>query len=130
MLRKKSYGSVEVVSLDREQLLAELIKIARRMKEIDPGIVAVRLFGSLARGDYTPESDVDIVVFHQGTSLPFLKRADGYRDLFLPLPLDVDIKVYTRKEAAAMREQNSAFIREVLETGAVLFGDDQEQQNQ
>ena len=45
--------------MDREQVLATLRNHERQLKEA--GIVRLSLFGSMARGDAGPESDIDLL---------------------------------------------------------------------
>jgi predicted nucleotidyltransferase len=120
VLQKTSYGSAEVVSLDKEKLLDELRSIASRLMIMDKKIEEVLLFGSIVRGDYTPDSDIDILIIQRDISQPFLKRADRFRDNFIHLPLDTDIKVYTRAEIEEMRKAENPFIEEALRTSVIL----------
>ncbi|RME88962.1 MAG: nucleotidyltransferase domain-containing protein [Anaerolineae bacterium] len=59
---KPSSDSVKVLYLDREALLKHLCEIARHIKTHHPEVRSISLFGSLARGDYTAISDVDILI--------------------------------------------------------------------
>ncbi|MBV8630309.1 MAG: nucleotidyltransferase domain-containing protein [Silvibacterium sp.] len=45
--------------MDKEQVLYTLRQHAPELKEA--GLVHLRLFGSVARGDATPQSDVDLI---------------------------------------------------------------------
>ncbi len=114
MLRTRSYGSVEISSVDRPALLAALSERARRLAAARPEIEEVLLFGSFARGDYTPESDVDLLIVVSGSDVPFLERADPYRDVFSDLPLDVFPLVYTREDLTRMDSDASPFLRSAL----------------
>jgi predicted nucleotidyltransferase len=115
MLRTRSYGSVEISSVDRPALLAALSEKARRLAAAHPEIEEVLLFGSFARGGYTPESDVDLMIVVGASEVPFLKRADAYRDLFSDLPFDVFPLVYTRAELTRMQAEGNLFVRSALE---------------
>jgi predicted nucleotidyltransferase len=120
MLRTRSYGSVEIRSVDRPALLAALAERARRLAAEHPEIEEILLFGSFARGDYTPESDIDLLIVVTATGLPFLERADPYRDLFADLPFDVFPVVYTRAELDGLRRQGNPFVRAALADGLRL----------
>ena len=113
MLRTRSFGTVEVTSVDREALLAELERSAERLGRESPEVEEVHLFGSFARGDYTPESDVDLLVVVIRSEAPFLERPDRYRDFFSAIPLDVNLTVYTREEVDRLRQDASGFLRRV-----------------
>lgn len=114
MLQTRSYGSVVVTSVDRPALLAALSERVQRLVAARPEIEEVLLFGSLARGDQTPESDVDLLVVISATEAPFLERADPYRDFFADLPLDVRPVVYTRGELRRGLAEGNAFLRSAV----------------
>ncbi|HEX9670971.1 MAG TPA: nucleotidyltransferase domain-containing protein [Thermoanaerobaculia bacterium] len=114
MLQTRSYGSVEITSVDRPALLAALSERARRLSSDHPEVEEVLLFGSFARGDYTPASDVDLLIIVTSTEVPFLKRADPYRDIFASLPFDVWPLVYTRTELDRMKAEGNSFILTAL----------------
>jgi predicted nucleotidyltransferase len=46
--------------LAREQLLQELLELRPQLQRA--GVIHLALFGSRARGDHTPESDIDLMV--------------------------------------------------------------------
>lgn len=71
----------EVVDAHREELKA--IVARHRGRE-------VALFGSVARGDASPESDIDLLVtFEQGASLFDLVRIERELEALLGRPVDV-----------------------------------------
>lgn len=121
MLRTQSYGTAEVTSVDREALLAELERSAERLGREAPEVEEVDLFGSFARGDYTPESDVDLLVVVTRTEVPFLERPDPYRDFFSEYPLDVNVVVYSRSEVDQFRQEESGFLSRVSAEALPLF---------
>mgnify|MGYP001591750555 CR=1 FL=1 len=57
-----SWNSAAVRFIDREALLAELRRAAAAAKAARPEIVKVLLFGSFVRGDWTADSDADLIV--------------------------------------------------------------------
>jgi len=121
MLRTRSYGTVEVTSVDREALLAELDGSAQRLGRELSEVEEIHLFGSFARGDYTPESDVDLLVVVTRSEVPFLERPDRFRDFFSTIPLDVNLTVYTREEVDRLRQDASGFLRSVEAGAQPLF---------
>lgn len=121
MLQTRSYGSVEITSIDRDALLAELGRSAERLSREFPEVEKVLLFGSFARGDHTPESDVDLLLIVSRTEVPFLERSDRYRDFFLGIPLDVNLTVYTRGEADRMLQDVFGFLSRVSAEAHALF---------
>lgn len=72
---------VRVVSRHRREILAE----AERH-----GAERVRVFGSVARGDATDESDIDLLVrFRPGTTILAHARLQAALSLLLDVPIDV-----------------------------------------
>lgn len=86
------------------------------------GAKLVILYGSMARGDYTEESDIDILVV--GDFIPRDPR-EAYSTLVDPRfprvqPIGFNTEVFLRK----LRE-GSTFILEVLEDGNILYADEE-----
>ena len=113
MLHKRSSGSVEITSVDRGELLAELRRVVALLAAENPEVERVELFGSFVRGDFTPSSDVDLVIVVRATETPFLARADVYRHFFAHFPFDVHLLVYTRDEAERLGAE-PGFLRRAL----------------
>ena len=65
-----SSGSVRLFSIDRLELLSRLREAVVRLRAECPEVDEVRLFGSLARGDQTGLSDVDILIVLHDTCQP------------------------------------------------------------
>ncbi|RMF36982.1 MAG: hypothetical protein D6759_02925, partial [Chloroflexi bacterium] len=53
-VRRRSFGSVQIAFLDREMAITELTEAAHRLLDQDDRVIAIGLFGSLARGDALP----------------------------------------------------------------------------
>lgn len=118
MLRERSSGSVKILSVDYEALLEALKGAGARIRGRHPGVKRVLLFGSFAAGNYTPESDIDILIVVKDTAVPFLKRQDDFLDFFTGLPFDVNMLVYTEGELEKMLREKNALITEAA-AGAV-----------
>ncbi|MGB9768863.1 nucleotidyltransferase domain-containing protein [Dictyoglomus turgidum] len=114
MLHEKLLGSVKILSVDYDALINKLKEISFFIKEKNSKVIKIMLFGSFARGDYTPESDVDIMIIVKNSEKPFLFRADEFLDYFKEIPFDVNIIVYTKDEIEKMEKDNNIFIKEVL----------------
>jgi hypothetical protein len=121
MLLKRSSGSVQITSVDRPALLRALRERAEQLGHEHPEIREVLLFGSFARGNWAPESDVDLLLTVDDTDVPFLLRADPYRDRFADLPFDVFPLVYTREEQDGMLRSGNAFLRSALQDAVSLY---------
>lgn len=122
MLHRRSFGSVEITSVDRPALLAALRERGEALAQARPEVERVLLFGSFARGDATPESDVDLLLITRGADANPLKRADRYRDTFADLPFDVWIQVYTPDELEHLTAAGDPFLRNVLSDALTLWG--------
>lgn len=78
------------------------------------------LFGSYARGNPTPDSDIDILI-EMETNLPRHKRSVSMRLLFRPMPCAVDFLVYTPAEIAKWMGTPNHVITEAFTRGKVLY---------
>jgi hypothetical protein len=85
----------QVFRLDEKARLEEL-KMAARALGQDPEVLAVVLFGSLARGEATAMSDADLLVLLEETTLPFPERLVRYRPQGVRR---VEVFPYTLEEA-------------------------------
>ena len=120
MLVEKSRGSVTIKSINYELFKRTLAEIKQILFAECPEVQKIILFGSFARGDYTPESDIDLCVIVNRSSLPFLQRSDPYLPFFQDIPLDVNLLVYTQEEITRMMNEGNELIKEILHTGIEL----------
>jgi uncharacterized protein len=81
------------------------------------------LFGSVARGDPSKHSDVDLILVKE-THQRFLKRYEGiFTDLHRLLPgIAVDVLIYTPDEFQRMK--STAFMVQVLAKGIIIHEHD------
>jgi len=119
MLHEKSLGSVKITSVDYEKLIKHLQEAAERIKKDNTVVKSVILFGSFARGNYTPFSDIDILVEVEQSDKPFLERRDEFVDYF-EVPFDVNILVYTSEELDRLTAQNNLFLDNVFKQAKTL----------
>jgi len=84
-----------------------------------PELVKAVLFGSFARGDAVPGSDVDIVLVLSRSGKDYHDRITE----FLPsrFPVGVDVFPYTEEEIRAMLEEGNRFVASALAEGEVIF---------
>lgn len=81
----------------------------------------VILFGSRARGDARPDSDIDLLIVHDGPGAPRDVQLELRRRLPSPgLPLD--LVVMSSHELATHRHVANSLAREAGETGVVCYG--------
>ena len=80
----------------------------------------VVLFGSQARGDARPNSDLDILVIAESSEPRYRRSAPLYgvlSDILLPM----DIIVYTPEEVEEWRNVRQAFVSTAIREGKVLY---------
>jgi predicted nucleotidyltransferase len=121
MPHPRSSNSVLIESIDFEKLMQDVHACAAAIGSEHSEVVACILYGSLVKGSYLPDSDIDVLILVEAAQEPFLKRADAFRDFFLSLPMDVDLKVYTGEEAEGMIQEGNPYLLEALQAGKVLW---------
>ncbi|NPV55038.1 MAG: nucleotidyltransferase domain-containing protein [Firmicutes bacterium] len=99
-----------------EELLAELVR--RILLVTQPKFIA--LFGSRARGDSKPDSDLDILVVAE-SNLPRWQRSAPIRRALTGLFPAKDIVVYTPEEIEEWKAVPNAFITSILREGKILY---------
>lgn len=92
--------------------------IDRIVAHFDPDQVI--LFGSHACGRAGPDSDVDLLIVAR-TQLRPAERVRAVSRLLSPRPFPVDIVVRTPEEMDRDLRRIDPFMREVVETGRVLY---------
>ncbi len=113
MSLSSSSNSVKIIYPDRNALLRRIKQIARQIKKRHPEVVSIRLFGSLARNDYTATSDADILIV-----LDHFPENDPHRRIltFLPyfdLRYGVDLLVYTQAEIQSRLSKGDPFVQRI-----------------
>lgn len=82
---------------------------ANRQASLHPRIERAAYFGSYARRDWGVGSDLDLLLIVSESPLPFEMRASQFDTT--PLPVPVDLLVYTSGEWQQMIEGAGSFIR-------------------
>ncbi|MCZ7528518.1 MAG: nucleotidyltransferase domain-containing protein [Acidimicrobiia bacterium] len=110
-----------VVAARRRQQ-AELIERVREWAAaLDtrvPGVVAVVVFGSVARGDFNKWSDTDVLVVADELPADHLARAE----VLAPVPPGVQPVAWTRDELHEARRKRNPIARESDEIGVCVHG--------
>ncbi|MGB9775791.1 MAG: nucleotidyltransferase domain-containing protein [Anaerolineae bacterium] len=101
-----------------EALIAETV---RRIVEIlHPQRVI--LFGSRARGEARPDSDIDLLVIARSSEPRYCRAVPLYGALS-DIPIAMDIIVYTPEEVEEWSGVRQAFVTTALREGIVLYED-------
>lgn len=121
-MQKRSWSSakIKLFKLDYNSVIEELKEYAR--KALKKEAYAVILIGSLARGDYTAFSDADLVIIVGQTYRKPVERIKDYIDP--SLSIDIEPRVYTIDELLRMAKEKRRIVREILEHGILLAGND------
>lgn len=98
------------------QTFGELVQ--RLVRALHPEKIV--LFGSYARGNATPDSDVDLLIVME-TADPPVERYLAVSRLLRPRPFPVDILVKTPEEIRRALAEGDFFIREIMEQGQILY---------
>ena len=98
------------------------------LREIVRRIVAagrpqkIVLFGSRARGDHRPDSDIDLLVVRESDQPRHKRSVPLYAALGeLPLEVNTEIIVYTPQEVEEWRGASMAFVTTALREGKVIY---------
>lgn len=120
-MRKESYGSVTIYWLDREAAKQQAKRAAQKLVEARPEVIAVYLFGSLAKNKAGPRSDVDILVVLRETDIPvWFKRSPTYGEYF-----DEEVELPTELFCFTLEElPRKAVARHALQYAELLAGTD------
>lgn len=100
------------------QMVSEIV---RRIRSVSNPRKIV-LFGSRARGDYRPDSDIDLLVI-EDSDMPRHRRPVRLYAALADLPLDVEteVVVYTPAEVEQWSGASAAFVTTALREGKVLY---------
>jgi len=71
MLQKKLLNGVEILSVDINKIKKALKNITLKIKRNYPEVVKIILFGSFAKNNYTPYSDIDIAIIENFKNYEF-----------------------------------------------------------
>ena len=110
---EKSSNSAKVVFADKNKVLRQLKHYVRKLGQASPEVEKVGLFGSYATDTFGPASDVDLLIILRKSSKRFLDRIPEY----LPdnLSISCDVFPYTNDEIEKMKQENTPWIRHLLE---------------
>jgi len=98
---------------------ALLQEVVRRILSVGFPLKIV-LFGSMARGNARPDSDLDLLII-EDSDLPRYKRAARYLRALVGLFPEKDVVVWTPDEVQEWAEVPHAFITTALREGKTLY---------
>lgn len=97
----------------------ELINDATRLLVQAANPERVILFGSYARGDYTRDSDLDLLVIMPHVQ-DRIEEMGRLRLVLRDVPMAIDLVVYSRDEVAERRDLRGTMLFHALREGKVL----------
>jgi predicted nucleotidyltransferase len=104
------------IAMRRSALKNELKRVVKELKKA--GVKRIILFGSLAKDDVGPASDIDLLVV-QETKKRFMERLIELYEIINPR-YALDLLVYTPSEFEEMKE-NTIFVKKILREGELLY---------
>ncbi len=120
-MQRRSSSSVKIRSVPRETVITALSGWFQSLSADHPEIKKAGLFGSSARGDYTPSSDVDILLIVSNSSSPMWKRALDYPPP--PGPVGAELFIYAEVEIDALEREGSQWLGQILKEVVWLEAD-------
>jgi len=84
--------------LDKDRVVRELQALALLARQAESEIQSVVLFGSIAKNNYTPRSDADLLIVLKHSPERFLDRIPRFLRLFLDASVPVEVFPYTVQE--------------------------------
>jgi len=97
----ESWSSVEVRFIDLDQVLRDLRAAAAEASRLHPDVIKVYLFGSLVKGNWTADSDADLMVVVRGEFPDFARSRSAYQIFTSAIPTDT--VVYSEREFEQLR---------------------------
>lgn len=118
---EKSSSSATVTFIDWEQTVQALRAAVRQARAAHPEIVRVFLFGSLVNGDWTADSDADLIVVVRRDFPDLIFSRSPYRISCRAIP--TDSLVYSEDEFARLSSDPTSFVAQALRQSIELSVD-------
>lgn len=90
----------------KEEIIIELISISKKYKNIDKLI----LFGSRARGDNEPRSDIDLAIYSDGNITDFIEEVENCTNTLLEFDFS-DMST----------DKDNLFLEQIEKEGIVIY---------
>lgn len=117
-MQNKSWSGAEVRFVDYDEILRDLRQAVGEAKAAHPEIIKVLLFGSLAQGNWTADSDADLIVVVRRKFPDFLRSRAPYQIFGRSIP--TDSLVYSETEFQKLSCDPESFLAQNLPTAIEL----------
>jgi predicted nucleotidyltransferase len=104
---ERSWTGAEVRFIDYDQTIRNIHKAVAEAKAAHPEIVRVFLFGSLAQGTWTADSDADLIVVVRGRLTDFSSRSPYH---VFAEGIAIDSLIYSESEFEKQSHDPSSFL--------------------
>lgn len=107
------------LKINEERALNEFIN--RVKAELSENVLVLRLFGSKVRGDYTSESDIDVLIILKNKSISIVdKIVDALVDSQIEYDANISPVIFSEKEYKKNVKLGSPFIQNINKESIVL----------
>jgi tRNA nucleotidyltransferase (CCA-adding enzyme) len=117
-MQNKSWSGAEVRFLDYDEILRDLRQAVGEAKAAHPEIIKVLLFGSLAQGNWTADSDADLIVVVRREFPDFVRSRAPYQIFSRSIP--TDSLIYSETEFQRLSCDPESFLAQNLPTAVEL----------
>ncbi len=116
---RQSSTSVKIFYFPKKAVWSALRTLSADMAGEFSEIERIVVFGSLARDEAVPGSDVDLLIILKESSIPILERIPRYAPNHFPV--GVDVFPYTEDELEIKLKDGDFFVKRALKEGIELF---------
>ena len=114
---ERSWTGAEVRFIDYDQTIRNLREAVANAKAAHPEILSVFLFGSLAQGTWTADSDADLIVVVRKELSGFSSRSPYH---IFAAGIATDSLVYSEREFEKFSEDPTSFVAQNLPSAIEL----------
>jgi predicted nucleotidyltransferase len=111
---------VEIFDSEKSLLLKKAKEFSRRI--VKSNILSIILFGSVATGNITELSDIDLLIIYDRNYVSVKKNVDELTDKYLDEEILISPIILSKKEVKDMLGKFDSFILRVESEGKVLYG--------
>ena len=114
MQKRYLNSAPKIYELDYKSIIHVLKEYGNKSK--DKGALLAILIGSLAKGNYSPFSDADVIIITND-------KKDVIDFMETGLPVDVEPRLFTISQIYALAKAKKKIIEEIIQNGIILSGD-------